>query len=281
MDPDKLLTSAEREGLLSNLDAAIQEWAQHLYGLAPVNIEIEVKNNVQFGRFAAGPAGSVLRNVNDKGQEIYETFATYKMRTGRAADINKSDIVVAIQPDYMRKNYWIDPNPTQQTDPVPQSKISLVTVLAHELGHGFGMICDFDSLDEDEGFISDAKFASSKKVTVYYSLISWTNPKAPAFVGPTARATYGGDVPVAFFQRSNIQGDTVAEIQVQRGQEMFHVWQNPQQNINHYGRLTSADSDKDMVFFGLMSAGWQPVAGRIHVGEIDWAILKDLGLPVR
>lgn len=56
------------------------------------------------------------------------------------------------------------------------------------------------------------------------------------------------------------------------------------QNLYHYGRYT-LPSENPLSLFGLMAGAWpwpKPLEGlRIPVGQLDVAIMKDLGIPTR
>src|SRR5262249_30820803 len=100
-------------------------------------------------------------------------------------------ILLTINPDYFRKENFIDPRPLAQTAPIPDGQIDLVTVLAHELGHGFGIA----------GWLNRSTGAppADGGLSLYDNLISRANPSAPVFTGAATTHLYGGALPIYFF----------------------------------------------------------------------------------
>ena len=208
---------------------------------------------------------------DQNGFHVFEKSGPYKLRTGNSVDIGKPDVQIVLLPSYLLKNYWIDPNPVQRTDLVPPGKIDLVTVLAHELGHGFGF----------EGYLNLATGRPSPDngISTYDELISMGQEGTPTFSGDFSVGLYGGAVPITFFQASN------NSVSLMQDGKKYLVSQSPSQNIYHLGRFSPGGRESDLSFFSLMAGCWESQAAssnigwRIFVNSLDAAVLEDLGVP--
>jgi hypothetical protein len=263
LDPD---TAA----VLANLDAAIEDWSHWLTSKGSLAIAINVVDNTATGRFSGGPGYQVV--LEQRGNyTVYELSSVHKMRTGEAGDATQPDIVVSIQPKYMRDNYWIDPDPKTRSTPVPSGKVDLVTVLAHELGHGLGMegLVDIQTGKATDGVSItgfDALFLDSPSIT------------APVLTGTHVNAVYGGPAPLTYFSQA------APSFSIQHNGMTYLANESPTQSYYHYGRFNAVDDEKDLTFFGLMAGAWiNPGPGglRIRVNALDAAILGDLGVPLK
>lgn len=128
---------SDRPAVESNLRAALDEWGRYIYGLAPLDVEVQVVGRTASGRFSGRSECAV--DVDYNGQRVLEEGAPHKLRTGNDPNGAKPDVIIEVEAEFMRRSYWIDPEPRARTTPVPPGKIDLVTVFAHELGHGLGI----------------------------------------------------------------------------------------------------------------------------------------------
>ena len=269
VDPNNAL-GEQKDLILANLDAAILDWSRYVSSRGELWIEIKVTETTSTGRFTGGST-SVKFLKEQNGYRIFEHSGTYKMRTGHAVDPNKPDIQIEIQPEFMRAQYWIDPLPSTRMTPVGAAKVDLVTVFAHELGHGMGI----------EGWLNTqtGAFPADKIISVYDSYIAIGADRLPVFTGPITVATNVVPAAVAFFSTP------ASGIAMNFENKTFLVTQNPQQNIYHLGRFMTTAPDTDLSFFSLMAASWQGkksfgVNGRrIIVSPLDAAVLEDIGVP--
>lgn len=269
-DPSGAL-GADEPAILANLDAAIDDWSRFVESRGKLWIQIEVTEDTTNGRFGGGSTDSIY--LEDRGGfHVFEGSGTYKLRTGKSVNNDRPDISIQIQPEFMRTNYWIDPHPDQRTDPVPAGKVDLVTVFAHELGHGFGI----------EGWldIKTGNPPTDKGISKYDSYIVMGSSFAPVFVGPTSKSVYGENPPITFF-RKYVEG-----VNLNHDGRIYSAILNPQQNIYHLGRFSPELDEADLSFFSLMAGSWQSagasetVGWRIRVNALDAAIVKDLGVPL-
>jgi hypothetical protein len=280
-DPENLLTAEEHQGIESNTLAAVNQWAARIYGVAniPINIELQIVSATNNGRANAGAQGWEFLEYNEFGLGIHETCASYKLRKGRqSSKCPISDIIINLPVEYLRQYVFINPTPEDQTVPVPLGKTDLVTILAHEIGHGLGM---HGNIDTKTGGMGTWPVEQLNGISIYDSLIAGPQTDTPLFKGLATAQLLGS--PMAIYK---INGDTNVWIQGVRNGVIYKFAQQPSQNIYHYGRFSSIDSDPDEIFFGLMSGSWtsplNSTSGRrFVVNEVEFAIMKDLGIPVR
>jgi hypothetical protein len=250
------------------------QWAEHIYGASnlPVNVNINVLQNTKSGSSGGIPTKWQYLRTREDGLKIFESCASYKLRTGQQGHhCSAGDITINLLAPVIRQRYYFNPAPDTPTAPLPDKKIDLVTMLAHETGHGFGMA----------GWLNSATgLPTGTGISVYDSLIADADSVQPVFTGPAAAAVLYGSaasgryMPVYKFSSQRY-------VSIARDGVTYPVNQAPQQNIYHYGRFTSSDSDTDQTFFGLMAGNWKfKSARRISVGPLDFAIMKDLGIPV-
>lgn len=262
----------DREPVLANLNAAVADWGQWLRSRGTVWISLNVVAKTSTGRFAGGPGFHVY--LERRGDyRVYESAAVHKMRTGASTNDTVPDVNIDIDVDFMRRTYWIDPHPETRTTPVPVGKVDLVTVLAHELGHGLGFL---GKLDPRTGAVLDGK-----SITLYDTLyMSSVASHAPVAVSDDITRVYGGPLPLTFFETENLQA------KVTHGGHTFVAILQPSQNLNHYGRFAADSSgEPNASFFGLMAGAWlvkpedEGRGIRIRVGALDAAVLASLGVP--
>ncbi len=266
-DPNNRLGS-DRDLVKLNFVAALNDWAQYIDGVSKVDYEIRVLDHTRSGRF--GGASASCSTIMYNGQKTIEEGAAHKMRTGEDTNGIKPDVVVDVEPEFMRRSYWMDPEPFQRKLPVPRGKIDLVTAFAHEVGHAYGINGRRNRMT---GEMNPNDFPSMFDARMI-------NPvsNAPAFRGPFTNALYGGDLPLTFFSQDSGQISFTS-----KGRE-YSASISRSQNYYHYGRYT-VPNESPLSLFGLMAGAWpytDPKYGlRIPVGRLDVAILRDLGVPTR
>jgi hypothetical protein len=172
-------------GLTSNLLAAAQRWGEYFTSNASIQVEL--------GFDAGGPAiatgGSVTSVfVDDRaGFDVYQSGAAAEIISGSDPNRGEPDIRIDVSPFDLTHDFWLDPTPADRTDPAPAGQFDAISVLLHELAHGFGFI---GFRDDDTGQLP-ADFES-----VFDSFVTSRNGLL-FFNGPSAVAVYGGPVPLA------------------------------------------------------------------------------------
>ncbi len=266
-DPSNSL-GYDRQLVLENLSAALDDWARYIPNLEKLQIEVNVTPNTRSGRFSGRAQSAVPIHWN--GMTVLEECTTNKLRTGVDSNGDKPDVLIELQPDFMRKSYWIDPHPERRTTPVPRGKIDLVTVFAHELGHAFGINGRLDRMT--------GSLPQDQTLSEFDAHIIYPTSNQPAFRGQKTNAFYGRDLPLTYFSEAGL------DIPFQSNGRNYETRVSKSQNYYHYGRYTSP-GESPLSLFGLMAGGWpypDPTQGlRIPVGKLDVAILQDLGVPVR
>jgi len=267
IDPNNRL-GADGELVKLNLIAAIREWAQYLDRVAALDIEVRVLDHTVSGRFGGRSECGVWCDYN--GQKVVEEGAPHKMRTGEDANGAKADVIIDLEPEFMRRSYWIDPEPFQRTTAVPRNKIDLITAFAHELGHAFGINGRRD--------LMTGEVRAGDSPSLFDAHMIDPTSSTPAFRGPATNALYGADLPLTYFRQSD------ATISFTSSGRQYRAGISNSQNFYHYGRYT-VPNESPLSLFGLMAGGWpypNPSQGlRIPVGRLDVAILRDLGVPTR
>lgn len=272
-DPADLL-GTDRDGVISNIDAAMDDWGKWITSKGTIRIHVEVTNDTSASSGRFGGTSTTNRFDTDwNGYKLFEDASIYKMRTGKEVKNSRSEITVYVNPTFMRQAYWIDPKPQERTTPVPLGKVDLVTVFAHEIGHGFGI----------NGFlkVSDGSVRPSMALTPYDKFIldtSMLGENNVYFKGPLTRKANGDkDLPIFFV---TADGQEVVE----HNGHAYICNKTSSQNLFHYGHFETSSPSDDKVFFGLMSGSWlskdKNQGQRTFVSAIDAAILGDLGIPL-
>lgn len=177
--------AAYYSGLEQNLLAAGAQWSQHLAGTATIDVVIRFSNVVPR---ATGGSETVVFVREEDGINVYQEGAASEILTGVDPNGTAPDLAITIGVNYLTNELWLDPTPESDADPIPGNRTDAVSVLAHELGHGFGFIGYGDS---STGSLS-GQFA-----TLYDQLVTFDG-RDLYFHGPQAMEVYGGPVPLTF-----------------------------------------------------------------------------------
>jgi hypothetical protein len=177
--------SAYYSGITSNLQAAGARWAGYLAGSGNLDVEVE------FTTAIARIDGSSFSNgfVHKNGaRDVYEQGAAFKLRTGTDPNGSSPDIRVRLNPNYLATELWLDPNPTQRTDPIPANHIDGLSIFTHELAHAF-LFAGW--MDGTTGALP-ATYMSTFDEQVQFDGTNFF------FIGGNAQAKYGGPVPITY-----------------------------------------------------------------------------------
>lgn len=93
---------------------------------------------------SGGSATSIAVGVCVSGEQpctLSQDQAIHRLATGDGNPdaVNEPDVVITVAPAYWLDVLRIDPDPEARTDEVPFDRTDAISVLTHELGHGFGM----------------------------------------------------------------------------------------------------------------------------------------------
>jgi len=142
--------------IVSNTNFAFQQWAKHLAGVANIEININIIDNLGPDTLAsAGSATSVLL-ARQGGRDVYIEGAMSEILSGVDPNGAAPDIDINISYAAIRRGEMVlDANPADNT--TPADKFDAIGVLIHEIGHGLYMNgwsweADYRSLDYQSAF---------------------------------------------------------------------------------------------------------------------------------
>jgi Ca2+-binding RTX toxin-like protein len=183
VDPNNLGGSADPL-LVTDMQAALQNWAQYISGAGTLDVEID------FASTPTGLASSFTTGVPDgtlpNGATLIEPSSIYELTQGQHVPGSTSDITVDIDPSFLSQ-LWLNPSPGNGAT-VPPNLLDAVSAFTRELARGFGV----NGYYQPNGTLSD----NGQFETKFDSYISETPGGSAYFTGPTAEAVYGGPVPL-------------------------------------------------------------------------------------
>jgi hypothetical protein len=210
----------------------------------------------------AGGTNSLGRYLytNDDGKEVWEFGPLTRILTGSnpGETFFGYDILLGFDAEFVEDYYWFDPQPELRTTPVPGDKGDFVSVVMHELGHGWGYtgFRDFPTgqilgttatqLDDKSYFGGDGE------------PVAQDGSRNPMFFrGDYAASLYGSDLHLTH----KPPGDPL------HGQNYFH--------------LSACESGSPDGLEGtLMNGCVLPNGERLEITPFDSAVLADLGYPI-
>jgi hypothetical protein len=240
-----------------NIRAAADTWGAQFNSNATVVVRVDTTSySVRAG--GTGTLGRFLYE-NAAGKDIWEPGVLTRILTGDnpGEDFFGYDIVLGFDASYVDGHYWFDPQPTLRTDSVPGSKGDFISVVMHELGHGFGLTGYRDFTGQifgDVGTIVDdlSYFGGNGQP---FGPSGAPNPMF--FGGDQAAAVYGADLPLTH----KPLGDLLAT-----------------QNFYH---LSACDPGApDGLETTLMNGCEIPTGDRLFLTPVDRALFGDLGYPL-
>ena len=168
--------------LQKDLVAAFDAWSAYLAPSAgTIDIELRLVNSgVDRGD---GGAGTAIPIGSAGGYTIADSGAAYELRTGMDPNGATPDIVINLNTSFAAQWYW--PNPLDGSA-VPANKSDLVSVFAHEIGHGLGI----------NGYRDWSTYTLSGSYETPFDTEVKVTGGAPYFTGANASALYGGAVPL-------------------------------------------------------------------------------------
>jgi hypothetical protein len=256
-------TFASRGWLDSNslfqqdIRAAANLWGAHISSNA--NIVVRVDTHSYAARAGGTNSSGRLLYTNAAGKNVWEPGPLTRVLTGSnpGETFYGYDILLVFDASFVENNYWFDPQPDRRSDPVPANEGDFMSVVMHELGHGFGMTGyrDFSTgqiLGNDATLFDDHSYFGGNG-----------NPIAPNgsrnsmfFRGDDAASLYGGDL---------------------------HLTNKPPGDPNYsqnYFHLSSCSGSGDGLGSTLMNGCVLPNGTRMEITPFDAAVFADLGYPV-
>ena len=169
--------------LLTDMKAALDAWSVFLAGQGTVDVSVTLDaTDGGDTELAEGSSDIATAIGRSGGKTIYEAGAAYELAKGQDPNGATADVDVALNPTNLPLFYF-NPNPSGG-GAVPAGKYDLVTVLTHELGHGFGIA----GFRNDDGSLPSYESNWDKLVQL--------SGKTASFVGGHVEALYGGAAPI-------------------------------------------------------------------------------------
>ncbi|MSP03546.1 MAG: VCBS repeat-containing protein [Acetobacteraceae bacterium] len=196
------LGAALDAGLVADMNAALDDWSRYIAGIGTLIVQLNITPTT---RENGGSASSVFVRA-DGSRNLFMPSSIYELTTGQHAAGTTSDIVVNVDPTYLRGSVWVNPNPNAAAA-IPGNLQDQVSIFRHEIGHGLGI----GGFTSGNGNLGRAEYLWDTYLQKDSATIVW-------FVGPNAVAAYGGKVPVttlangeAYFHLANSIGEPLGQ----------------------------------------------------------------------
>lgn len=261
------LSSTVEQEIVNDLSAAAAEWGQYIYGLAPLRVSLTIATTGSFGgELAQGsPGGYIANGQTIDGHKIYEPDSLYALTTGTYSSFS-TDVAITVfaTPDNLA-NFYINPNPSVP-GAVPGDKYDLVSVLAHEFGHGLGINGFVNVLSPQATPISSgiadplvaAAAASPYDANLQETVVNTSTVTGAYFVGAAAEAAYGA------LLGTNTPTAVPLTLQPSDQENFYHL----------------ANASSDPLGTDLMNGVGIGTGMSVTVSALDVAIMQDIGAPV-
>jgi hypothetical protein len=250
LEPDSLFQQ--------NIRAAADLWGSQFDSAATIKMHVDPTS------FAARAGGtfSLGRHlyVNAAGKSVREAGPLTRVLTGNnpGANIDGFDMRLGFDAQYLENNYWLDPQPELRSAPVPASKGDFLSVVLHEMGHGFGMA---GYRDFTTGKIAGSTATQFDDASYFGGngepFERGVGPNPLYFGGEHVAAVYGGDLPLTHKPA---------------GDFLFS------QNFYHLSACSSAAPDG--LQGTLMNGCALPSGNRLYITQADLAVYADMGYPL-
>ena len=250
LDPDSLFQQ--------NIRAAAELWGAQFDSDETIVMDIDPMS------FAARAGGTNTLGrflyENAAGKDVWEFGPLTRILTGdnQGEDFFGYDILLGFDAEFVEDNYWFDPQPDLRSATVPSDKGDFVSVVLHEMGHGFGLT---GYRDYDTGEIS-MDVATQFDDLSYYG--GDGNPFDPD--GAPNPLFFGGDFAASLY------GSDVSLTHKPADDFLFS------QNFYH---LSACDAGSPDDLEGtLMNGCVLPNGERLNITQFDLALYADMGYPL-
>jgi hypothetical protein len=241
-----------------DIRAAANLWAAHFNSNQSIIVTIDTHSYA--ARAGGTNSSGRLLYTNDAGKNVWEPGPLTRILTGSNPGQTSYgyDILLGFDASFIENNYWFDPQPELRSATIPANKGDFVSVVTHELGHGFGMTGyrDFPTgqiLGNDATLFDDHTYFGGNG-----------NPIAP-----------DGSRNPMFFRGSNGAGVYGSDL---------HLTNKPPGDYNfsqNYFHLSSCSSGSpDRLEGTLMNGCVLPNGTRMEITPFDIAVFADLGYPL-
>lgn len=170
--------------LLKDTAAAAASWSNTIYGRGTIDIQVTVAGTTSIGTANGGPATSVYVG-KDGSTAIYRGGAESELLTGKDPNGASPDILITIDPDFIKTYLYLDPDPAHPSA-IPANRSDGIGVLVHEIGHGLGI----------SGFRNADTGALPSYESPWDRLVQLNADGSANFTGANAVSVFGGRVNV-------------------------------------------------------------------------------------
>jgi len=241
-----------------NIRAAAELWGAQFDSDATIVMDIDPMS------FAARAGGTNTLGrflyQNAAGKDVWEFGPLTRISTGDnpGEDFYGYDILLGFDAQFVEDNYWFDPQPELRSASVPSDKGDFVSVVLHEMGHGFGLTGyrDYNTGEIPGGVATQVDDLS------YYG--GDGNPFDPGgdpnplfFGGDFAASLYGSDLPLTHKPANDF------------------LWS---QNFYHLSACDAGSADG--LEGTLMNGCVLPDGERLYISQFDMALYADMGYPL-
>lgn len=266
-DPNNTLDASQLSLLKLDARYAANQWMSHFNNKGEINIEINVQKpisghpadarpgtEVQIGSTSVDvPMGPLKQHM---AWNVMQAGTINEMLTGRDPNGAGPDIIINIDPEVIKGGY-LNPHPFQTRGDVPAGQSDIVSLLLHEMGHGFGIGDSYR--DPKTGELQGAVNLVPSGVDINYNETVWDKL---VNINADGSATFLG---VNAFQAN---GNFFAAVTTLNNGEQYQHFGNDLRDYHNQGSdlMTGIGLYKQMAY---------------DISDYDLAVLKDLGAPVK
>jgi hypothetical protein len=239
-----------------DIRAAANLWGARFASDAAINVQIDTHSYA--ARAGGTNSSGRLLYTNAAGKKVWEPGPLTRILTGSnpGATTYGYDILLGFDASFVENYYWFDPQPQLRTAQVPANRGDFVSVVMHELGHGFGMTGyrDFPTgqiLGSDATLFDDHTYFGGNGNPIAAD----GSRNSMFFRGTYSASLYGSDL---------------------------HLTNKPPGDLNYsqnYFHLSSCSGD-DGLGLTLMNGCVLPNGTRLPITPFDLGVFADLGYPI-
>ena len=238
-----------------NIRAAADLWGARIASNATIVVDIDTHSYVA----RAGGTNTLGRKLytNAAGEDVWEFGPLTRIRTGTnlGETFYGYDILIGFDAVFVQNRYWFDPQPELRTAAVPANKGDFLSVVLHELGHGFGFTGYRDFSTGQIPGNTATQFDDRSYFGGNGNPIANDGTRNPMyFRGDNAASLYGGDLHLTHKPPGHPN----------YGQNFFHL----------------SNCDGDGLEGTLMNGCVLPNGARLGITPFDLAVISDLGYPI-
>jgi hypothetical protein len=237
-----------------NIRTAADLWAARIDSNATIVVDVDPHS---FSARAGGTNSLGRFLYTRAGKNVWEFGPLTRILTGKNSGETTYgyDILLGFDAEFVEDFYWFDPQPELRSAPVPTNKGDFMSVVLHEMGHGFGFTGFRNFFTGQISGSTATQFDDRSYFGGNGNAIAPDGSRNPMFFrGDHAASVYGSDVHLT----NKPPGDR------NFGQNYFHF----------------SDCTGDGLEGTLMNGCVLPNGERLEITPFDVAVLADLGYPI-